>query len=38
MQTSNQNTTKETYKESKASMLFFSGIAVSLIQDLRVQK
>ena len=38
MQTPNSNTTNETYNESIASLLSLSGIAVSLIYDMRVQK
>ena len=38
MQTPNENTTNNKYNESIVSMLSLSGIAVSLIQDLRVQK
>ena len=38
MQIPNWNTTKDKYNESIASMLSLSGIAVFLIQDLRVQK
>ena len=38
MQTPNWNTTNDKYNESIARIMFLSGIAVSLIKDLRVQK
>ena len=38
MQTPNRNTTNDKHSESIANMLSLSGIAVSLIWDLRVQK
>ena len=38
MQIPNGNTTNDKYNESIANMLFLSGIADSLIYDLRVQK
>ena len=38
MQTPNSNITNDKYNENIASMLSLSGIAVSLIYDLRVQK
>ena len=38
MQTPNGNSSNDKYNESLASILSLSGIAVSLIWDLRVQK
>ena len=38
MQISFRKTTNDKYNESIASMLSLSGIAVSLVEDLRVQK